>query len=327
MDTISNVSDYPSIYYVLHFVQGVAQYKAQDGTDYKIFLNEDTLRLMDKSFAGRPIYIQHVDNVDFNNMQKEADGYVVESFFNAADSAHWAKVIIISDKAKELIKQGWKVSNAYNPTKFGPGGKWHGVDYIKEIVAGEFEHLALTDRPRYSESVILTPEKFKEYNINKLAELSKVANSNNTQGEDMGLFSKKEEIKEEKKNDEVKPEVKEEVKEEKKDAVKEEPKKEITMETLHDLLNCIKSSLDEMKPKKEEVKEEKKDMEDPKEHEKAKAKIEELEKHEDKSIAEAKKNNFESIINAELTINKNPIVAETSRDKVMRGKARYGSNK
>lgn len=169
----------------------MAEYREPNKAPQRILINEAAMKAMDPTFAGKPMYVRHVNEVDLPNLQQEADGYVVESFFNKADGKHWAKFIVVSDKGHEAIKRGWKLSNAYVPKSYAGGGQWHGVDYEKEVMGGEFEHMAFTDDPRYSESIILTPEQFKSYNNEKEQELVRLANS---KGEKpmFKLFNKKE---------------------------------------------------------------------------------------------------------------------------------------
>lgn len=168
-----------NIYYGMHFYPGVAEYQEPGKDPYRVFLNEDTIRAMDPTFAGRPIFVEHVDEVndDVDELRKEADGWVVESFFNSADGKHWVKFIAVSERAEKAIQRGMRLSNAYVPTSSGQGGLWNGVAYAKEITGGEYEHLAIVRNPRYEESVIMTPEQFKAYNENKLVELKRLSNS------------------------------------------------------------------------------------------------------------------------------------------------------
>lgn len=193
--TVKNAKILPRVYYGLHFSEGVAEYREPGREPYRILVNENTIKNMDPTFEGRPVYVRHVDEVDLENIQTESDGYVVESFFNKADGKHWAKFIVVSDKGHEAIRAGWKLSNAYIPKGFATGGLWHGVEYIKEVTNAEYEHLAIVPNPRYEESVIMTPEQFKQYNERKEIELKKLSNSNpNSKGENMSLlkfFSKK----------------------------------------------------------------------------------------------------------------------------------------
>ncbi len=134
---------------------------------------------MDSSFAGKPIFVEHVDEVasSLDQVKKEADGWVVESFYNSADGKHWVKFVIVSERGLHAVESGMRLSNAYLPTQYKSGGLWNGVQYDKEVSAAEYEHLAIVRNPRYEESVILTPEQFKTYNSERELELMKIANS------------------------------------------------------------------------------------------------------------------------------------------------------
>lgn len=166
------------VYYGMHFYPGVAEY--QEGADaYRVLLNEDTIRAMDPSFAGRPIFVEHVEEVEqsLDKLRGEADGWVMESFYNAADGKHWVKFIVVSERGERAVQSGMRLSNAYIPKSFGQGGLWNGVSYTKEITGGEYEHLAIVTNPRYEESVIMNPDEFKSYNEQKQLELKKLSNS------------------------------------------------------------------------------------------------------------------------------------------------------
>ena len=60
----------------------------------------------------------------------------------------------------------------------GGGGVWHNNPYKKEILDGEYEHLALVADPRYEEAVILTPEDFKSYKEAKKKEIDAMSLDN-----------------------------------------------------------------------------------------------------------------------------------------------------
>lgn len=191
---VANAKSLPQVFYGLHMVEGVAEYKepqTNNGLPYRIFVGESCIKNMDASFQGRPVYVGHVDDVNMDKLQEEADGFVVRSFFNKADGKHWVEFMVISDKAKEAIRNGWKLSNAYIPKKFSGGGLWHGVEYAKEVEEGEYEHLALVPNPRYEESIILTPEEFRNYNQEKEVELKKLSNSITKGAKSMFNFFKK----------------------------------------------------------------------------------------------------------------------------------------
>ncbi len=167
-----------SVWYALHFYPGLAEYREPGQEPLRICLKEDALRKMDSTFAGCPVFVMHVDEVeqDLDILRAEADGWVTKSFYNAADGNHWVEFIAVSEKAEKAIQNGYAVSNAYIPTVYGGGGEWNGMDYDKEIIDGKFEHLAIVPNPRYAESKILSPEQFKEYNQEKANEI-KLSNS------------------------------------------------------------------------------------------------------------------------------------------------------
>lgn len=185
----SNSKQEPRIFYAKHIAPGVCGYE-----DETVFLSEDALRKMDKTFAGKPIYVNH-QKVNLDNLQEEADGYVIESFYLPEDGAHWTKNIVVSDKGHEAIGKGWAVSNAYIPDEFGAGGEWHNVPYDREITNAHYTHLAIVENPRYEEATIMTPEEFKMYKESKREQLKQLENSKTEKGEkrmNWKLFDKKE---------------------------------------------------------------------------------------------------------------------------------------
>lgn len=184
-----NAKQEPRIFYAKHIAPGVCGYENET-----VFLSEDALRKMDKTFAGKPIYVNH-QKVNLDNLQEEADGYVIESFYLPEDGAHWTKNIVVSDKGHEAIGKGWAVSNAYIPDAFGAGGEWHNVPYDREITDAHYTHLAIVENPRYEEATIMTPEEFKTYKESKREQLKQLENSKTKKGEkrmNWKLFEKKE---------------------------------------------------------------------------------------------------------------------------------------
>lgn len=317
-----NAKEMPKVFFGLHFVEGVAEYD-----DGRLLVSNEAANKMDSSFAGKPVYVHHVDRVDLDQLQEQADGYVVKSFYNAADGKHWAEFLVVSDKAHSAIRNGWKLSNAYKPTEFGPSGSRNSVTYDKEVINGEFLHLAIVPNPRYDQSVILTPEQFKEYNAQKFKELQ------NSKGEDKMLgFLKKPEKEELEilKNDEMKKadddskksddakksdddakkaDDAEKAKEEKSEPAKSDEdllEKIVTINeeemTIKELIKKYLDVCDEL-AKKNEPKEEKK---------------EEVEQKKNSKFYDDLKN-----ANHHVQIEK----LELSMDRLARGKSRYGSGK
>ena len=184
-----NAKDFPKVFYGLHMVPGIAEYNTENFKG-RILISEQTAKEMNPSFAGKPVYVMHVEDVNLERLQEEADGYVAESFYNPVDGMHWAKFIAVSDKAVDAIRKGWKLSNCYMQKRLVAGGEWHGTKYDQEVIEADYEHLAIVPDPRYQESIILTPEEFKEYNINKSEELKRLTNSKETTTMKINLFKK-----------------------------------------------------------------------------------------------------------------------------------------
>lgn len=172
------------IFYGMHFYPGVAQYDMPEGS-FRVFINEATIRKLNPSFAGRPVFVEHVEGVDedVDQLRNEADGWVIESFFNEADGKTWCKFILVTDRAMRAVAKGFKLSNAYIPQLMDKEATWNGVEYQKQVVGGEFEHLAIVNNPRYEESVIMSPDEFKAYNEKLKTELYRLANSKDKKGE------------------------------------------------------------------------------------------------------------------------------------------------
>lgn len=175
INLFNNLKEENKVYYCKHIAPGVCGYLEET-----IFIGEETLKKMDRSFSGKPIFIEHRE-VNPETEKQDAVGYVIESFYLPEDGTHWAKILIIEDSAHNLIKQGWKVSNAYQATGFGVGGEWHNIPYNREVTDAHYTHLALVDNPRYEEAEILTPEEFKKYKEEKQAQIEKLQNSKSSE--------------------------------------------------------------------------------------------------------------------------------------------------
>lgn len=195
MDIVENSKG--KVFYGMHFYPGLAEYTDPvKNENFRVYVNENTIRQMSPTFAGCPVFVDHVDEVDadINQVRNEADGWVVESFFNPADGKTWAKFIIVSDRGLQAIQRGYRLSNAYAPQVSNQGGLWNGITYRGEVTGGVFEHLAIVQNPRYDESVIMTPEEFKAHNEKSQIELKKLSNSKDKKGDQtvkLNIFTRK----------------------------------------------------------------------------------------------------------------------------------------
>jgi hypothetical protein len=363
--TIKNANSFPELFIGMHMIPGAAQYDPPGADSYKVFLNEKTVKEMDASFRGKPVYVGHIDEVNVRDIEK-ADGYVVESFYEPCDGRHYVRFLVVSDKAKDAIKQGWQLSNAYIPKTFGPPGMWNGIPYEKEITAGEYEHLAIVPDPRYAESKIFTPEKFAEYVKNKELELARVANSLN-EGEPQMAFWKKQKLENALEFESTMVDLpKSKTQVDLKTLVNEMddyrlkmdlPKmandddmvdfgegKKMNVKELKDCYNSMMAEKMEMEKKKNEDEEEEKKKNDAESEERdavSEEKKKEMKgnegieakdkaKNADEDDKEAKKMNaqklFNELNNAHLIPFKEERQPDLSYERVARGKARYGSN-
>lgn len=361
--TVKNDKLMPKVFYALHFCEGLAEYQdseTNNGEPYRILIKNDAINKMNPTYAGKPVYVGHVDKVDVEKMRTEADGFVVESFYNKYDGKHWVKFIIVSDKGQAAIASGQKVSNSYYIKDYSGGGEWHAINYLQEVKNAEYDHLAIVSNPRYEESVIMTPEEFSNYN-KKQEELFKIANSKK-EGVSMLKFFKKEKVENSadlestvvelptaKKSVSIAEAValadKTLAEEGKarivnsKDTVKVGDET-LTVSQLLERLDNMKKENEDMVSKLEEYKnsddEEKKENEDDEEKSEMKNKKknedkEEKKDNEDEEDEEKKnkkknaKDNFDKLKNAGVQ-NANAPVVELSHTQLARGQSRYGSN-
>lgn len=161
---IENATDYPKTYYFKHMEKGIAHYPAKDIT---VLINDDALIKMQNTLNNKPIYIEHKDAKEdrVENLERNMHGVVAESFYNKLDGWFWSKVVIFTDKANDLIRKGWLISNSYKATELTQnGGIYHNIPYDLEIKNGIYDHIALVESPRYEGVMILTPEEYKKYN-------------------------------------------------------------------------------------------------------------------------------------------------------------------
>ncbi len=164
---------------------GVARYAEED-----IFLDLETVKNMNASFEGKPIYIDHKD-VDLETLKEDAVGYVVRSFYNPLDGWSWAEIIITDDEGFDAVSKGWAVSNAYIPVEWSGAGTNINVSYNRKITKAEYTHLAIVPNPRYESAVIMTRDEYNAYNDElKQNELT----NSNRKGIFMKFFKRKEEV-------------------------------------------------------------------------------------------------------------------------------------
>lgn len=339
----TNAKRLPEIFYCRHMQPGLCGYDNET-----ILFDTEDLKKLIPSFAGKPVYVYH-QTVDLENLQEEADGYVTDCFYNETDGWLWAKFLAVSDEAHSVIARGWSVSNAYVPTEWGDGGQHHNVDYDRRLVNGKFTHLALVPNPRYENARIYTPEEFKQYQEQQKQDLQVLQNSKPNGVKKMFKMFKTErkEVTEFDENTEIELQngktatVKEMVDAvlalEKRNAEDAEKKKvdekmnddtpvkvgddEMPLRELVNKYNAMKKNADEDSKKEKENA----DAESAKEAKEAKETAEAKENAEKEEAEEEKKNGkfFDEMRNAGKTYKGEPVIIETTRDALARGKERY----
>lgn len=338
-----NAKQMPQVFYAKHLEAGHATYENET-----ILLDNPILMKMAPSFIGKPVFAGNHQKVDMENLQTQADGYIVESFFNV-DGWLWVKFIAVSDAAFDAINRGWGVSNAYIPTEFSGSGTHHNTPYDRKILDGYFTHLAIVEYPRYEESRILTPEEFKAYQEQAKAKVEELKNSKPTKTEGLGKMfkifkTKKEEISQVSPDSLIELEngksvsiqemlnavKKDEEEEKKKDEESEKVNMDMEIEvdgesmTIKDLVNKYKNAMKKNSEDKDEDDKSKENTDDADEDDKSK----ENEDEEEKKKEEDEKSNskfFSELMNAHRSTG-SPVI-ELSQDQVARGKSRYGSAK
>ena len=172
-NTLQNEKSMPQVFYAKHMKAGVANYPENKEV---IYISNDTIADMAKSFEGKPVYVHHQE-VDLENLKDQMDGVVSESFWNKYDGEWWIKFVAITDDAKQAIANGWGVSNCYDHLVRGNGGTCINVKYDSEIIGGQFQHLAIVPNPRYEDAKIYTEEEYNNYIEQKKQKLDKITNS------------------------------------------------------------------------------------------------------------------------------------------------------
>lgn len=339
--------------------EGVAEYRPAGKDSHRVFVSNDVINKMNPTFAGRPVFVGHRPDANPEDV-KVANGAVVESFFNKHDGNHWAKFLVFDNDGVEAIKKGLVLSNCYTITSAGAGGRSKGVDYEKEVLNGEFHHMAIVQDPRYENSVILTPEEFKEYNAKKETELVRLANSKKGEKSMFNLF-KREKVENSAELEQMSVLLPKSKKEktltqlinemDENELKKSEPQmangehhvmvgeEKMTVNELVDRHMKACNELAEMKKAKVEPSEEEKKANEAKEaEEKAKKEADEKKANEDKEAKEKEEKEkaekekvgnslyFDELAKADKIQNENDTL-ELGMDQFARGKSRYGSGK
>ncbi len=330
-DEKHNAKQFPQKYYARHMQPGIAKY-----ADETILVDTGQMQAMMPSAIGKPVYVLHND-VILETLKEDMHGIISGSFYNDLDGWAWFEFMAIDDIAFQAIANKWSVSNAYIPTESGPAGEWHNCPYDRQILNGEFTHLAIVPDPRYEGACIFSADEFKSYQAALRERLGELQNSKSqSEGKKtMKLWkNKKEEVTtvDEDTMVELQNGKSASVKEmvaalelrnaEEKDKAEEEKKNsqkvmvngaEMTVDELMNAYCALKNEKDE---------EEKKNAESEKEDEEGEKK-----NSKDGDGDGDEVDHFKELKNAHTKQENQTVVIETSMDKIERGRQRYGSAK
>lgn len=116
-------------------------------------LKKETIDKFIDTFIGKPVIIDHKDDIALEDRK----GGIEKIWFNPEDGWYWCSGTLTDKQAIELVEKGYNVSCQYAITDFSINaeGKLHnGNPYDKEILDGNFEHLAIVENPRYEDAFI-----------------------------------------------------------------------------------------------------------------------------------------------------------------------------
>lgn len=145
-DDLNNVGSWPLSMKCSFIEPGVVNY-ADVGM---VFVGKEVLDKMANSMIGRPVINEEHRDVsaeDFKN--GTAQGIVNSVWFDSKDAMFHAAYQVWDQPTLKNIKGGYKVSCAYKVTRWGSGGIHNNVPYEREVLDGEYTHLAIVANPRY----------------------------------------------------------------------------------------------------------------------------------------------------------------------------------
>lgn len=119
-----------------------------------VLVQKTALDKMMNSMRGKPVVNtdhREINADDFRNGNFDGmvDGNDHAVWFDSSDAKYHCSFQVTTPETLTNIKNGFKVSCAYKVTKWGPGGIHNNVPYEREVLEGEYTHLAIVANPRY----------------------------------------------------------------------------------------------------------------------------------------------------------------------------------
>ncbi len=125
-----------------------------------VMVDKPVLDRMSKSFEGKPIFNEmhkDVSRTDFTSGR--ADGVIANVRFEDDGWYHCDALVWDPETIDNCLNKGYSLSCAYDVTQWGPGGVNNNIPYDREVLDGEYTHMAIVPNPRYERAKILINSK------------------------------------------------------------------------------------------------------------------------------------------------------------------------
>lgn len=115
-----------------------------------VLVRKDVLDKMANSFVGKPVInADHRDVTPEDFTKGNVQGIINSVWFDPKDAMYHAAYQVWDQPTLKNIKDGFRVSCAYRVTRWGASGIHNNVPYEREVLDGEYTHLAIVANPRY----------------------------------------------------------------------------------------------------------------------------------------------------------------------------------
>lgn len=147
----------PKRYKALHILPGLVNYTEND-QETTVRVTKEALERMNPSFVGKPVFnfVHKIIDAEtaFNFTDEEKDklavGVITDVGYDEESGYFTVHMMIWDEETQQNIDEnGFTVSCAYIPTETGPGGTHNKVPYDEEVIDGEYHHMAIVENPRY----------------------------------------------------------------------------------------------------------------------------------------------------------------------------------
>ncbi len=124
-----------------------------------VMVDKPALDRMARTFEGKPIFNEmHKDVSKTDFKEGRADGIIANVRYEQ-DGWYWCDALIWDPETQANCRNGYSLSCAYDVTQWGPGGVNNNIPYDREVLDGEYTHMAIVPNPRYERAKILINSK------------------------------------------------------------------------------------------------------------------------------------------------------------------------